>query len=318
MDIVLLGHHKKYTLDGTQHDYVFPLQEMLMTVLYLKAKVTLRITKDCNLKDEVFGELPYFIFQADNGGAKFITRDNIPKFMKTCTTINDWMTDKQKKACEWIEHYILDLDPSFKTPPDCKPNGFNLFRSKFYRISSVYLEYEAHQKILQILNDKLADGTYFYSEEKLCTLDILAYYWLKQKLLNEKLSDYVAENEGIQHNFPKLVDFVTRMSIIFKNLESEVSKYKNSYDPTLNIDPQIELPEQMAHFTWKDESTLLPALEEFKQRDALLLEGKVKYSRANTYLAEPRKKRYKRLLVSVSLLALFCKYAPKRLFSTNY
>ena len=251
MDIVLLGHHKEVVTEKGKEDYIFPLQESLMVVLYLDWKIALRITEDYSVKDEIFGELPYFIFTPSWGPSKFITRDNIPRFLSTWTTINNWLTESQKKSWDWIEHFILHLDPSFKVLPENKPTGYDMFESQFYRLSSAYSKFLVNQNILQILSDKLSDKLFFYDEYKIWSTDILAYYWLKQQMLHEQLGYNKNSTENIEDSFPKLFKFCERMDIIMKKLNTAVALYKNRKEPTINIKEIIEVPEELLHFEWK-------------------------------------------------------------------
>ena len=112
-------------------------------------------------------------------------------------------------------------------------------------------------------------------------------------MLHEQLGYNKNSTENIEDSFPKLFKFCERMDIIMKKLNTAVALYKNRKEPTINIEEIIEVPEELLHFEWKNEEDLRKALENFKQRNAVLLEGKVKYSSTNTYAQEPRIKRYK-------------------------
>lgn len=85
------------------------------------------------------------------------------------------MTDKQRKACEWLQHLILDLNPSFKMLPKSQPRGYDKFLNKFYRINSEFHEFESENNALRILSEKLADKKWFYDDHHFSSIDILAY-----------------------------------------------------------------------------------------------------------------------------------------------
>ena len=135
-----------------EKEYLLSMQEYLFTVLKLCkwrvmqkpvdksdfSTMTVRTTEDWTLQDYIFGELPYVIISGAGMISKFITRDNIPRFLSVWTTINNWMTDKQKKSWEWIEHNLLNKNPAFRLLPQVRPSSTKTFLAKFYRISTEF------------------------------------------------------------------------------------------------------------------------------------------------------------------------------------
>ena len=79
------------------------------------------------------------------------------------------------------------------------------------------------------------------------------------------------------------------IDVIIKNLDNEVH-------PALS------------HIAWKDTESVSKALARFKQRDAVLLDGKIRYFRENTYFKESDRARYIRFGVSLGFLLLFWMY----------
>lgn len=266
---------------------VFPIQDYLTTIINLcKGEVTVRSTDDYKLQDDIFGELPFLIMNFENRRAKFITRDNIPKFIRDCTTINDWLSEKQQKSCEWIEHQILDINPAYRLYPPAQPAKAKLFLTKFYRINSEFDTFSIHDGILKLLSEKLADKTWFYDRTKVCSADFLAYFWIKQQMLLGEMGEIEDEAKNLLENYENLLKFVDRMDNLLKEL-------KNGTPPA------------MAHIQWLPEEKMSEALESYKQRDAVFLDSKIRQYRENWYFLETRRARYIRLAISLGVLGLF-------------
>ena len=166
-----------------------------------------------------------------------------------------------------------------------------MFLTKFHRISSRFIEFQVHQNILSILKEKLGGKKFFYDEHKICSTDILAYYWLKQQIFNEKLGYKKDEPENLKEKYPELIKFVERMGKVLEVLHktvSDIAKETETVDKIMKVDK----PEELSHFDWKPELEILRSLEAFKQRNTVLLDGKKKYKRFDTYSSESRNARY--------------------------
>lgn len=106
---------------------------------------------------------------------------------------------------------------------------------------------------------------------------------MKQQLIFGRLGEGPEESRNLNENYHNLLEFVMRMDKIIQNLTAEI-------DPALS------------HISWKDSDEIAHALTRFKQRDTMLLEGKLRYFRDNTYFKESTRARYIRLGISFALL----------------
>ena len=306
MEVVIICHKQEISVESGTKEYIFPLQEYLLTILqFWGAKVTLQMSSDGTFQDDIFGELPYLIAHPQGGYPKFITRDNIPKFISECTTINSWMSGAQKKSVDYIEHHILDLNPSFRLFPSSEPENFKYFLAKFYRISSEFHDFSLHDSILQLLSNKISDCAWFYDESHLSSVDFLAYYWLKQQLIRGEMGIDEEHADNIKENYKNLFAFVKRMDNALRqaNAKTELLKLAKP-EQTFRLD-QESIPAEAYHIEWRKLETIYINIEQFKQRDTVMLEGKIRHRRPDTYLKEERATRYKRLAFSVGACLLF-------------
>lgn len=101
-----------------------------------------------------------------------------------------------------------------------------------------------------------------------------------------RLGEVPEESKNLNDNYHNLLDFVGRVDQIVKKIDKETH-------PAL------------AHICWKDAESVSKAFAKFKQRDAVLLDGKVRYFRENTYSKESDSAKYIRLGVSLGFLLFF-------------
>jgi hypothetical protein len=52
-----------------------------------------------SISDEIFGELPYVIFESS-----VISKNNFPRFITETTTINNHLEGKTPDSCKWVTH----------------------------------------------------------------------------------------------------------------------------------------------------------------------------------------------------------------------
>lgn len=166
----------------------------------------------------------------------------------------------------------------------------------------MFHEYDLHNSILRILSEKLADKKWFYSDDKLCSADFLAYFWIKQQIILEEMGVNKYQARGLKENYKNLVGFVARMNKILQPVNDSITQLKSATQDQVIDHAAMVAPVEASHIQWQPEDLLKAALERFKQREAVLLDGKIRYKREDTYAKEPSRTRYIRFGISVGIL----------------
>ena len=181
--------------------------------------------------EDPFGTIPSMVINES-----YVARENIIKFFKATTNINNWLSVPQLKTLEWYEDLITErlyLVTQYQIMRDRKGEISSVFRylhspvrsmikylelKQFTELNKKYLNLHGEMQAIDIardiyekLSDKLGDNTYFFQKqddprsEQVSSLDIVVYCYLKHQLVNIHDSKIV---KMLKDDYGRLIDFV--------------------------------------------------------------------------------------------------------------
>lgn len=111
---------------------------------------------------------------------------------------------------------------------------------------------------------------------------------MKQLLILEEMGESKVIVQSLKENYKNLIQFVSRMNRVLKNINAEVAHLKETKEHAFDQATPLVAPEPAKHIQWKATEEVIQALERFKQREAVLLDSKIRYKREDKYRKETR------------------------------